>query len=537
MQDHTTRSITRATRRFFSGTLLSRISGLARDMTMAAAFGTQPAVGAFFVAFRLANLLRRLFGEGALQSALIPRFEHLRQESSVRASYFFRDLNLCLTLFLGTLILFAMGIIQGILAFLGPSESNREILSLTQIMMPSLLFICLYGVNASLLQCQKSFFISSVAPVAFNLMWIFGTLLLWNLSPSSAMPHLAKWVVIASIAQWTLTLPKTLAILRQEGLLQLWTSLKLWSPDVRSLLRPLGLGLLGVAASQVNNALDAIFAHYAEPSGPALLWYAMRIQQLPLALFGIAISSALLPSLSRAFKAQDFLKSRHLLTFTLSRCLVLMIPMTCWLFLSGDMCVNLLYGRGDFGLSSLRGTTHCLWAYGSGLIPMTLVLILSSLFYAQDKYRIPALASLCCVVLNIALNTLFVLGLHWGAASIAWATSLSAWVNLALLSYVLSLQKDNLIDRYLWISLEKLGLALLIAIMTLYGCEWLFFGPIHFWHPWTQVTLTYPQGFWSQLTQVLQRGLAFGLPFLMMAHLLRLEEMTGLIRVERAHQN
>jgi putative peptidoglycan lipid II flippase len=515
-------SLTQTAKRFFSGTLLSRISGVGRDMAMAAVFGTQESIGAFLVAFRLAHLLRRVFGEGALQSAFIPRFEYLRHQNAERASLFFRDLNAFLVIFLGILITIIMVTIQGALVVFEVSENYRELLTLTLIMMPSLLFICLYGINSSLLQCQKSYFISSVAPVAFNIAWIIGLFFLKDTATSLAMTQLAKWVIVASVVQWALTLPKTLAILRSEGLSNIWGSISLFSVDLRSLLKPLCLGILGVTASQVNNALDGLFALYAESSGPAFLWYAIRIQQLPLALFGLAISAALLPPLSRAFKAQNLSKSRELLTFTLSRCLALMIPMTVWLFVAGDVCVNVLYGRGDFNEHSLIGTTHCLWAYASGLIPMTLIFILSPLFYAQEKYRIPTLASLVSMTLNISLNTLFIVGLKWGAESVAWSTSLSAWVNLGILIYAMARQKENFLEDYLGTKLGKVGIATLMSVGTLFWFEYLLSEHLHLGHS------IYPRHFSEQFIQVAQRALAFGLPFLFTSFVLQLDEITGL---------
>ncbi len=144
----TPQSIRRSASRFFSGTLLSRVSGMLRDMSMAYAFGMQPAIAAFMLAFRLSHLFRRLFGEGALQSAFIPEFEALRHKDSQSAFTFFRDLAFGLTLFLTVLITILCLGLGAALQWIVLSDDNYEVIFLTLLMLPSLLFICLFGINA-----------------------------------------------------------------------------------------------------------------------------------------------------------------------------------------------------------------------------------------------------------------------------------------------------------------------------------------------------------------------------------------------------
>ncbi len=434
----TIQTIRRASHRFLSGTLLSRLTGMLRDMSMAYVFGTQPSIAAFMVAFRLAHLLRRLFGEGALQSAFIPEFESLRHQNEQRAFTFFRDLNFALTLLLILIIGLGSFALISFLWWGYLAPANSEILYLTLLMLPSLLFICLFGLNISLLQCEKSYFIPSVAPVAFNGIWIASVFYLKDKPADQAMPWLAMGVVAACFGQWLLTVPKTWKSLKQASFSSGWLSFRLNSPDLRLLIKPLTLGILGVAASQINNAIDSLYARFAEAEGPALLWYAIRIQQLPLALFGIAIGGAVLPPLSRARKAQRWEEYHHFLHDALYRTWMFMLPLTAALFVMGDLSVNLLYGRGDFSPPSVVQTTYCLWAYGIGLIPSAFVLILAPASYSQNNYKLPALASLVTMLLNLILNTVFIMYLGWGAISVAVATSVSAWVNFFLLGWKLA---------------------------------------------------------------------------------------------------
>src|ERR1700722_18897818 len=150
----TPHTILRSARHFLSGTVISRLTGLLRDIATAFAFGTDSAVAAFLVAFRFAHLLRRLFGEGALQIAFIPQFEKLKQKNPLRACGFFRDLKALLSISLLILIIVLMAVLGFFLYFGNISQNNGEILFLTFLMMPSLLFICLYELNSALLQCE-----------------------------------------------------------------------------------------------------------------------------------------------------------------------------------------------------------------------------------------------------------------------------------------------------------------------------------------------------------------------------------------------
>lgn len=451
MQD-SAHSIFNSAKRFFTGTLLSRLTGLGRDIALAFSFGTDSALAAFLVAFRFAHLLRRLLGEGAFQTAFIPAFESLRQAGNRIAGQFFIDLYAALTLLLIGIISVGISLGALLLWYADLSPGNVEIVYLTLLMLPSLLFICLFGLNASLLQCEKYYFLPAFAPTAFNLFWIIGALSLNGVPTTAAMPRLAIFINIACFCQWLITAPTTWKLLGGLGLGGFWVKINPFSGNLAKLSAPLFLGLIGVGASQINNALDAVFARYASAEGPAFLWYAIRIQQLPLGLIGIAFSGALLPALSRAVIADQISstapttqlekleKFRYLLNSTLIKCLGLMCLMTAGMFIFGKLGIRIIYGHGDFDIDSILQTTYCLWGYALGLIPMALVLILAPAFYAQKNYRTPMYASIGSMLLNVALNSWFILGLNWGAVSVSIATSLSAWLNFIWLAFVLQRQ-------------------------------------------------------------------------------------------------
>lgn len=363
-----------------------------------------------------------------------------------------------------------MGGLQAVSSFGALDSGNEEIVQLTLIMMPSLFFICLYGINSSLLQCEKNYFYSSAAPIAFNLIWIVGVMCSSHLPMEEAVVRLSFFVILASFGQWAVTLPKTLSSLKNLEVKGFFKGTKLFSKDVLRLCIPLVLGVIGVAASQINNAMDAVFARWADDEGPAFLWYAIRLQQLPLALFGVALSSALLPPLSRAIKAKDKEQSEKFLNFSSLRTIQAMLPITFCLLIMGDGCINLVYGHGDFTANSIAGTTLCLWGYTLGLIPMALVLSLAPAYYASGDYKTPSKASVGSMAVNLSLNAMLVGVFDAGAASVAVATSISAWINVFWLGYFFhKLQiKESWFSKSLWIQTGQiLAASLFTSIMTL----------------------------------------------------------------------
>jgi putative peptidoglycan lipid II flippase len=530
MKDTTT-SILHSAKRFFSGTALSRVSGLLRDIAMAYAFGAHAAVAAFLVAFRFSHLLRRLLGEGALQSAFIPQFEKMRHQDPVKASLFFRNLSLSLGLFLSFLVIIVMGVLWGVLTLGNLQPDNQAIVKLTLLMMPSLIFICLFGINASLLQCEKKYFTPSVAPVAFNLLWIIGAFVLFGYAEETAMLYLTLFVNLACLAQWLVTIPATLKVLKNLDLNKAPYKLQLFSQDLLLLAAPLSLGIIGVGASQINNALDAVFARWASVEGPAYLWYAIRLQQLPLALFGIAISGALLPPLSRALKAGNTADFQRFLSYATEKSLMLMIPFTFALFFLGDSVINLIYGHGDFNQKAILGTTTCLWGYSFGLIPMALVLLLAPAFYAQEDYKTPTQASFISIIVNITLNFLMVYVFSLGAASVAIATSTSAWINLFLLQHKLNqatgVSLKNLKKSILKMTILSVFASLLVLVYNQFTLE----------NPtlvdlWKNLQPNWPSAFSLQLKIFLMEGSLFLVPLIIGYYLLFFRQTRNLTHKE-----
>lgn len=455
-------SIRRSALHFFSGTLLSRITGMIRDICMAYVFGARSSIAAFMLAFRFAHFLRRFLGEGALQTAFIPKFEGLRAKNSKEAFLFFSDLNKTLFYFLIVLICACASILCSILWKGALSAANQEVLSLALIMLPSLLFICLFGINASLLQCERSYFIPSSAPVFFNLVWISIIFYIHFFSISNPPIFLSLGIILACMGQWAGTLPSVQKILKDHNV-SLWKESSFFPSSVKSMLKPLMLGMVGIVGSQINQLVDGLFARSIDLGGPAILWYATRLQQLPLALFGIALAGAVLPPLSRALKENNIILYKDLLKSALLQTATLMIPLTGIVFAIGLSGTNLLYGRGNFSSQDVIATTYCLWGYGMSLLPSAFLLILAPAYYAKGEYRIPAFTALFAVLLNLIFNSYFILKLNLGILSLAVSTSIISWINLAFLNW--KLKHVDLLELLLEKRVVQVSICTLLAVI------------------------------------------------------------------------
>jgi len=461
----TSHSIIKSFKNFFLGTCFSKISGFLRDVSMAFFFGASPCLASFMVAFRFANLFRRLLGETSFQAGFVPYYENLRMQDKKKAAYFYRDLFFSLCCLLVILIFFG----EIFLFFISKTFKNHEIISLVQIMLGGLFFISLYGLNSSFLQCHNRYFLASFAPVSFNIIWIACVIFFRQTIDQKFVYILSIAVVIAFFFQYLTTAFRSFKIASEDLNFSEFLKPKLFSLEIKKLIKPIFLSIIGIGAVQLNSALDAVFANIAQRKGPAYLWYAMRLYQMPISLFAIAITAAILPPLTRAYKLGDLVNFKKFLDLALTKSFGLMMPCTIALIVLGPSMINLIYTRGAFNQNDLINTTLCLMGYATGLSFSTFVMIIVQAFWAKKEYIVPTIAAILAVIGNILLNSLFIFGFNMKSVSIAIATSLSSVLNFLILLIFLKKKMCNLFQKEIFLAIFKISMCSILAgLCTIY---------------------------------------------------------------------
>ncbi|WP_027283582.1 murein biosynthesis integral membrane protein MurJ [Rubritepida flocculans] len=453
-------------------TMASRILGFARDVLIAAKLGAGPVADAFFVALKLPNLFRRLFGEGAFNAAFVPAFAAtLTREGFAEAQRLAERMAGLMGLWLALLTLLGLLFAPQILTVLAPGFTGRPAqfalaVELTRIVFPYLLLICLAALVSGVLNGLSRFAAAAAAPVFFNVMAMAALL---GLTPFVATPaHALAWGVLAS---GVLQLGLVWWAARQAGMaLNPFRRLALGEGE-RMVLRRMVPGVIGAGVTQLNLAVDVIIASLLPTGAVAFLYYADRVAQLPLGVVGAAIGTALLPLLAGQIAARQPLSAHRSQNRALEVSLALTLPAAVALAVLAAPIIAVLFERGAFDAAASAETAMVLRAYAFGLVAFVLVKALTPAFFARGDTRTPVLAGLLAVAANLGLNLLFLAGGGLGAAGIALATGLAAWLNVALLGGLLMRRSLLVLDRSLRRRLPRLlGAALLMgALLALPG--------------------------------------------------------------------
>lgn len=426
-------SLLRSTATIGFYTLVSRILGFARDVTIASGLGASMLSDAFFVAFRLPNYLRRLFAEGAFNSAFIPMYAGMLTESKDKANRFASEAMsflICLLLaVVGAFILF-MPWIMHVLApgFSDDPEKFALTVTLTRITMPYILFISLVSLLGGVMNSLQKFAAAAATPIIMNLCLIIIPYLIDPFTPTGAHA-LAIAVTVSGVAQWLWLVRFCL----REGMLPRLTRPRL-TADVKRLLVVIAPVALGAGVAQINLFIDTIIATHFD-SGVSYLYYADRINELPLAVIGIALGTALLPMLSRLLREGKSEEANACQNRAIELALFLSLPATAALLQLAQPIIAVMFERGEFGAQETIETYRALRAFAMGLPAFVLVKILSPGFYAKQDTKTPFKIALLCMVLNIVLN--FALMGHFRHVGMALATSIAGWVNVILMLVIL----------------------------------------------------------------------------------------------------
>ncbi|WP_126445892.1 murein biosynthesis integral membrane protein MurJ [Sulfuricystis multivorans] len=411
-------------------TLLSRILGFVRDFVIARTFGAGMATDAFFVAFRLPNLLRRMFAEGAFSQAFVPMLAEYRQRRSAAETKTLVD-RVATALFLVVLLVTLAGMLGAPLlilvsapGFAADGEKFDLTVTLTRITFPYILFMALVALSAGILNTWSRFALPAFTPVLLNLSFIGMALIAaqWFDPPVQV---LAWAVLLGGALQLALQTPalKTIGMLPRFDFAPN-------DPGVRRIMKLMAPALLGVSVSQISLLINTIFASFLTSGSVSWLYYADRLMEFPAGLLGAALGTILLPSLSKAHASGKPETFSGLLDWGLRLTFLLTLPAATALAILGVPLIATLFKHGVFTATDVLATRQALVAYSVGLIGLILVKVLAPGFYAQQNIKTPVKIAFVTLAATQAMNIVFIVPLkHAGLAlSIGLASCLNAWL-------------------------------------------------------------------------------------------------------------
>ena len=448
-------------------TLLSRITGFIRDIILAAVLGAGPVADAFFVALRLPNHFRAIFAEGAFNAAFVPAYARIRQEGGAARAGQFADR--IFTLLLATqIVLLAVALVftPAVIEVLAPGfarDPNRFGLAveLTRITFPYLLLVTLVTLYGGILNSLQRFAAAAAAPILLNLSLMLA-LALAAFFPTAG--HAAAWgVLVAGILEFLLvagdaTFAGVLARFR-------WPEL---DADVRKFFRALGPATVGSAGVQLALFADTIIASFLPAGALSALYYADRLNQLPIGVIGIAAGTVILPEMSRRIAGGDHSGAARAQSRAIEFTLLLSIPCVAAFFVIPDLIMRALFMRGAFTAADADAAGRTLMAYAFGLLPFVLIRSAVATFFSRGDTSTPVKAALLAAAVNIAFK--FLLMGPLAQVGLALATSIGAWINLGLVVWFAARAGHIERDERLRQSMVRLAIAGVVLAAVLWLC-------------------------------------------------------------------
>jgi putative peptidoglycan lipid II flippase len=431
-------------------TLLSRIVGFARDVVLSAVLGSGAVADAFFVAFKLPNFFRRLFAEGAFSAAFVPLFSReLQDHGRAEAIAFARQAHAALLLVLVPFSAVLMLGMPWVLALLAPGLRDDAptfaiAVEFARIAFPYLLFISLASLYGGVLNSIDRFAHVAATPILLNLALIGAVLGLTPLLPNAGYAA-SIGVAIAGLLQWLWLL----VACRREDIGMALVRPR-WTARVARLVKLATPVAIGGGVQQISTMLDLVWASLLPVGTISALYYADRIAQLPLGVVGIAIGTALLPLLARQLRAGEMQSAMANQNRAIEFGLLFSLPAAVALWLLSDPVIRVLFERGRFGPDDTWRAAGALAAFAVGLPAFVLVKALTPGYFAREDTRTPLVIAIVAIAANVALNLAFLYGTTLAHVGIALATSLSGWLNAALLAFVLR-------RRGHWVADERLA--------------------------------------------------------------------------------
>jgi putative peptidoglycan lipid II flippase len=449
-------------------TLTSRVLGLARDTVLAAVFGAGNEMDAFVVAFRIPNLVRELFAEGAMSAAFVPTFTKYLTLNGKAAAWKLGN-NVLNALLVVTGLLVTLGFVATtplVTAYAGDYSAVPGKLGLTitlaRVMLPFLTLAAIAAAVMGMLNSLRHYFVPALAPAAFNVATIACALLLTPVMPAIGQPRIMA-IAIAAILGGLGQIAVQWPALRAEGF-RYAPTLDRHDPGLREVVMLMGPGTLGLAATQINLLVSTQLAVGLGTGAVSWLQYAFRLMNLPIGLFGVSIATAVLPAVARHAAIDD----RQAVSKTVARGITLMlmvnVPASVGLFLLATPIVQLLLERGHFLRADTVATAAAVQCYAIGLVGYSAARIAAPVFYALRRSGLAVLLSTITIVVNLALSLILV---QWlGFRGLAVATSLAAIVHGGLSLLLLRRQLGRIGGGHLAITFIKIAAASAVMAMV-----------------------------------------------------------------------
>jgi putative peptidoglycan lipid II flippase len=414
-------------------TALSRVAGFVRDVMMAAVLGAGPVSDAFFVAFRLPNHFRAIFAEGAFNAAFLPRFASAAAKQGPKAAAEFANDVFAwqMTVQVGLLVVALAGM-RWIVMVLAPGfaddPAQMELaIHLTRITFPYLICVAIIAQLGGMLNAIHRFKAAAAAPILLNIAMVA------TLSCASLFPNAAYAAAYGVLIAGFLELAFVMWAAARSGL-----KLKLrwprWSKRMGEFTRALGAATVGAGSVQIGLFIDTVIASFLPSGDLTALYYADRINQLPMGIIGVALGTVLLPEMSHRIARGDERAASISQNRAVGLGLLLTLPCLAAFLIIPDLIMRALFAHGAFHVQAAHASAMALVAYGVGLPAFVLVRCVTPTFYARHDTATPVRATLISVAANVALKFTFVWGLDFGVVGIALGTSLAAWINLGLLA-------------------------------------------------------------------------------------------------------
>lgn len=449
------------------GTTLSRILGYIRDMLVANFFGAGIFADAFYAAFRIPNLFRRMLGEGSFSAAFIPVFSqylHTKEKSETQKllNAVFSALLLLLIVITVLGVFFSPFLVKIIVwGFTNDPEKLNLTIELTRLMFPFILFICLAAFLLAILNTLYSFFLPAFAPASLSISEIFYMLIIIPviITPQNEIKGLAIAVIVGGIIHFSVQYP----VLKKLGW-HLKFSLDLKHPGIKKIAFLMIPSIIGLSVDQINAFVDNICASFLQSGSITALYYSNRVMQLPLAIFGLALATVSLPAMSKAAALKDMETLNKSLTFSIKLSIFALLPAAAGLMIMGFPITRLLFERGRFDIGASFITDQALFYYSLGLPAYAITKLLANAFYAFQDTKTPVKTAAASMILHVVLC--IVLMYPMGVGGLALATSVSAYFNLLLLALLLKKKITGINIASIMLSTAKSAFAAIFACIA-----------------------------------------------------------------------